>query len=572
MRVLDIWSALAERYNRRLDEDDVVDILTGKVIKDRGVLSEFPKPCNFGDLADKDDDPAINTDPGSEVADNLAEDEEDDDDEDGAEETDAFPSSDGLAAPQITRLAPLRPATSSSDAEDLREFLKVEAIRRELDGGDDSSEDEINILPPRPTPAKRVVTPARKASFTTRVKPRPLKTPAPLTESEEDFAVREFDGNDVHRGYRARRTPSPEALPSVHSPPPPSSSPGPYSSVSLPSSPLTSHTPLNPYRAYRGPHTKESFGSPTPKRQPLASTSRRTLEDSLHEIDLEFPPPQPRAPSIFGKRPSSAFIIDLSLSDDETQDERPRPQSKVTTNPKPLALEPRVAKKTGSAVTPKKLVPFVLIETKRPSLVTPAPTTVASELVSVPADPDSVTPLKKIASLKSRPGPQTQVTTPKPISRPKPSRKSTAKPKSTRSNRSTESGASTTTTRPRSKTPRKPPEVFVDTECDDRSSPPSPPSPSPVPPRSPRIRSALKRKRIISSESSSGGEQGSRTKADSGQRTPPPDSSRIQACTIMTPEVIVIDACDRSDGPEAGMLSCLDLFCGRPSRRINYDR
>ena len=100
MRVLNIWSALAERYNRRLDEDDIVDIRTGEVIKERGVLNELPKRYHFGDLADNDEDPAINTDPGSEAVDVLAGNEEDDDeDEDDAEEPDAFPSSDGLVAP-----------------------------------------------------------------------------------------------------------------------------------------------------------------------------------------------------------------------------------------------------------------------------------------------------------------------------------------------------------------------------------------------------------------------------------------------------------------------------------------
>jgi len=356
-----------------------VDIRTGEVIKDRGVLSELPKRYNFGDLADKDDDPAANTDPGSEAADNLAEDEEDDDDEGegDAEETDAFSSSKGLVAPQITRLAPLKPATSSSDADDLGEFLKAEAIRRELDGGDDSSEDEFNILPPRSTPAKRTMTPARKTPFTARIKHRPLRTPAPDTESEDEFAVLDRDKNDVYCGYRARRTPSPQIPASIPSPPPPSSSPVPSTSFSLPSSPLSSHTPLS---SNKDPQIEGRLGSPTPKRQPLGPTSRRTLEDSLNEIDLEFPPPQPRAPSVFGRRPSSAFIIDLSLSDDETEDERPHP-------------------------TVKKPIPFVLIETKRPAPVTS--TVRASESTFASTVPGLVTPPKKgkprAKSLKDKP-------------------------------------------------------------------------------------------------------------------------------------------------------------------------
>jgi len=381
-----------------------VDIRTGEVIKDRGVLSELPKRYNFGDLADKDDDPATNTDPGSEAADNLAEDEEDDDDEDerNPQEADAFPPSEGLGAPQIARFAPLRPATSSSDADDLGEFLKAEAIRRELDGGDDSSDDEFSILPSRSTPAKRTMTPARKTSFTARAKSRPLKTPAPDTGSEDEFAVLGSDRNDVYRGYRARRTPSPQVPASIPSPPP-SSSPGPSTSFSLPSSPLLSHTPLGSNKV---PQIEGRFGSPTPKRQPRAPTFRRALEDSLDEIDLEFPPPQPRAPSIFGRRPSSAFIIDLSLSDDETEDKKPHPTVNATTNLKLLASA-RTVKENGSVSISNRQIPFVLIETKRP---TPAPATsivVTSESISAPTVPDPVTSPKKgrprAKSLKDKP-------------------------------------------------------------------------------------------------------------------------------------------------------------------------
>ena len=505
MRVLNIWSGLAERYHRRLDKDDIVDIRTGEVIKDRGVLNELPKRYNFGDLADNDDAPAINTDPGSEGVDNLAGDEEDDDeDEDDAEEPDAFPSSDGLVAPQISRITPLRPATSSSDVDDLREFLKAEAIRRELDGGDDSSEDEFAILPPRSTPAKRTLTPAGKNPFVARTKSRPSRTPVSDTESEDEFAVSNLDRNGVHSGYRARRAPSSEALASISSPL--SSSPGPPSSSSHPS-PLLSHTPRN---SSRDPQIDERFGSPTPQRQPLASTSRRTLEESLNKIDLEFPPPQPRAPSIFGRRPSSAFIIDLSLSDDETEDKCPV-KAIISPSPKPLASKPKTVKKTGSTLVSKRPIPFVLIETRRPARATS--TAVVSKSASAP-----------------------------------------------RSTRSTRSSASTASTKPKLRTPKKPPKVFADVGGN-YNSPPSPPSPSVAPLLRPRIRSTLKRKRRISSGPNSGEEQGG-PKDDPGQRTSPLDSSRIQTRTIKTPEVIDVDVDDRGDDPEAGMSFLSISFVG----------
>jgi len=611
MRVLSIWSSLAERYNRKIDEDDIVDIRTGEIVKDRGVLSELPKRYNFGDFADRDDDPAINTDLGDEAADNLAEDEEDNDDEDGAEETDASPAPNGFVSSQITRLAPLRPATSSSDADDLRRFLKAEAIRRELDGGDDSSEEEFSILPPRSTPAKRTMAPVRKTQFATRAKPRPLQTPAPGTESEDEFAVQDSDRNDFHYGHRARRTPSPEVPPSIPSPPPPSSSPGPSSSFSLPSSPLLSRTPLH---SNWGPQARGLFGSPTPKRRPLTSAARRTLEDSLNEIDIEFPPPQPRAPSVFGGRVGSAFIIDLSLSDTDTEDKRPRPSAKATINPKPITSEPRMARETGSALISKRPVPFVLIQTKPPAPSTPASTTIASGPASTSIDPDPISPsrpgaprepetlLKKgrprTRSSKDRPpdpgdsqnskrrrgskaklvkgmsreecgddehgfgsepsptrrtalpksssGVGAQVTTPEPDPKPESTCRPAVKPRSDRPTRLT------ATAKPKSKTPRKPPEGSVDS--DGRSSPPLPPSPSPAPPIRPRVRPALKRKRIVSSGSSSGEERGS-PKLDPVRRSSPPGNGS-RACAI-TSEAIDVDR----DDPEAGgVLSCWISF------------
>ncbi|KAF9783193.1 hypothetical protein BJ322DRAFT_140428 [Thelephora terrestris] len=500
MRVMDIWSNLAEKYSKRLDEDDIVDIRTGQVVKDRGVLSELPKRYGFGDLADNHE--AINTHPESEAADNLAEDEEDDDDgdEDDAEETRSLSPPEGLIRSRLSRLAPLRPATSSSDADDLREFLKAEAIRRELEGGDDddSSADDINILPPRSTPAKRTMTPARKATNNAgetrafsrvrgpiptklaRLKPLrlsspdvddfhelpsaeaarheldggddddssedeinilpPRPTPAkrttsvrkaiarhrqprdPVTESEseDELAVCEFDKDDAHLGHLARRASSPEVPPSIPSPPPLSSSPGPSSPFPFP---------------------------------PVASTSRRTLEEDLHEIDVEFPPPPRHA----------NFIIDLTLSDDETVDGRPISPTEMTARSNLRASEPRTAKKPGA---PKRLIPYVLIETK-PAM------------------------------------------------------------------------ESTTTAKLRSRAPKKLTKVLPDI---DGGSPP--PTPSPAPPIRPRARSVLKRKRRVSSGSGSSEEQGNH-KAERGQRSPSLGGGTGQVHEMTIPKVI-------DDGGDAG--------------------
>ncbi|KAK2465186.1 hypothetical protein APHAL10511_002540 [Amanita phalloides] len=41
IRLFDVWSSLAERYAKPIDEDDIVDIVTGKIVQDRGVVSSW---------------------------------------------------------------------------------------------------------------------------------------------------------------------------------------------------------------------------------------------------------------------------------------------------------------------------------------------------------------------------------------------------------------------------------------------------------------------------------------------------------------------------------------------------
>ncbi|KAK0487451.1 hypothetical protein IW261DRAFT_1447921 [Armillaria novae-zelandiae] len=53
-RMLDVWDRLAERYSRRIDEDDVVDLVTGDVIEDRGVLRSMDR-WEVGMSADEDE-------------------------------------------------------------------------------------------------------------------------------------------------------------------------------------------------------------------------------------------------------------------------------------------------------------------------------------------------------------------------------------------------------------------------------------------------------------------------------------------------------------------------------------
>ncbi|KAF8967050.1 hypothetical protein BDZ97DRAFT_1917003 [Flammula alnicola] len=134
LRLLEVWASLADRYTRRLDEDDLVDIHTGEITKDNGVLRNSRK-FTFGAL----DAPAAGYTTADEGSDSAEEDEEDEYDLD---ELDAFADTDadtcgserdgkceleagGKVVPPVTPLDPI-------DAEDLREFMDAERKRREF--------------------------------------------------------------------------------------------------------------------------------------------------------------------------------------------------------------------------------------------------------------------------------------------------------------------------------------------------------------------------------------------------------------------------------------------------------
>lgn len=65
MRLFDTWMQLGERYGRRSDADDIVDIRTGEVIKDRGVLRSLQQRFKLGDITMSQDVPGY--DPGNEA-------------------------------------------------------------------------------------------------------------------------------------------------------------------------------------------------------------------------------------------------------------------------------------------------------------------------------------------------------------------------------------------------------------------------------------------------------------------------------------------------------------------------
>ncbi|KAJ6547216.1 hypothetical protein B0H19DRAFT_1266152 [Mycena capillaripes] len=126
-RMFDVWSQLAEKYSRRIDQDDIVDLVTGEIVEDRGVLSS-ETPWKFPRFADESVDNGTGTD---------------EEDEDDIDELDAFSappevSSQGWTVPPVRTMDP-------ADAKDLEEFMEAERRRREEFGDEDVNEDEEEV-------------------------------------------------------------------------------------------------------------------------------------------------------------------------------------------------------------------------------------------------------------------------------------------------------------------------------------------------------------------------------------------------------------------------------------------
>ncbi|KIM43310.1 hypothetical protein M413DRAFT_401292 [Hebeloma cylindrosporum] len=150
-KLLDHWASLAERYTRRLDEDDIVDLQTGKVTRDYGVLRSSRK-CEFGALA------APPT--GYLTADEGSDSEDDEDDVYDQDELDAFADTySDTDAPDLGTQSNLEPEERSvplvapldpADAADLQEFMDAEQRLREMCGSDFGEEKESDLDDPLP--------------------------------------------------------------------------------------------------------------------------------------------------------------------------------------------------------------------------------------------------------------------------------------------------------------------------------------------------------------------------------------------------------------------------------------
>lgn len=139
-RVMSLWESLAARYARALDEDDEIDILTGKIYRDRGVLRAASergwKIGSFGGAMEVEPVGGVSegeTETGASEGDDEGEGDGDGDGAGGVEEEEEEddPFETWSYDWQYRALSPPKPELSPKDAEDLEEFLAAERAIQE---------------------------------------------------------------------------------------------------------------------------------------------------------------------------------------------------------------------------------------------------------------------------------------------------------------------------------------------------------------------------------------------------------------------------------------------------------
>ena len=129
-KVLSVWSQLAAKYARRLDEDDIVDLRKEKIIKDNGVLRSTNHMYEIGCFAEQHeqeerDKPPVPADDEPDEIDAFAE------TPDNLSHTDTDGEDIGLELMQQSkRLPPVR-ELDPDDAADLAEFLEAEELQKD---------------------------------------------------------------------------------------------------------------------------------------------------------------------------------------------------------------------------------------------------------------------------------------------------------------------------------------------------------------------------------------------------------------------------------------------------------
>ncbi|KAI0801878.1 hypothetical protein BC629DRAFT_1591549 [Irpex lacteus] len=145
-RLIDVWDSLAERYNVPLDQDDIIDLRTVELVKDRGIVRSLKKGFDigvFGAPEHEEGDAGASSEDGAFT--------EVDERDEEVDEIDSFAQEPvvpvKIELEKANRHVPPFRAGNPDDANDLKEFLEAEERRRARDGEDeDEGSDGFELL------------------------------------------------------------------------------------------------------------------------------------------------------------------------------------------------------------------------------------------------------------------------------------------------------------------------------------------------------------------------------------------------------------------------------------------
>ncbi|ODO06722.1 hypothetical protein I350_04081 [Cryptococcus amylolentus CBS 6273] len=199
------WDVLFDKY-KDVEDDDEVDLLTGRIVKDRGSLRSLLRPMHFGEDVDGDDeDSSVN---GNHEF-------ESDEDELGDWE-----GRSGLDSqlPEYESVVDSGPAWTTEDDEDFREFMRAEERRKTM-YGDEEEEDPEDDAQSLAEGLNSAFSDTEKSprSLGTRILATPTLADLFQSGSEDEF---EADIRDTH-DEASRKTPAPARVSSPKASPKP---------------------------------------------------------------------------------------------------------------------------------------------------------------------------------------------------------------------------------------------------------------------------------------------------------------------------------------------------------------
>ncbi len=145
LRVLNIWDSLEKRYARPLEQDDIVDLETMRIVHDRGALRSMPQRT-FGTVHHPEHTNGAESSGGEDEDDEQ--DPDDDNDELNRWEVDDFE--------EVNRLRPQPRQLTIHDENDLEEFLYADEQRKAVLGDPDEDLRQSSVESQssfRPTPS-----------------------------------------------------------------------------------------------------------------------------------------------------------------------------------------------------------------------------------------------------------------------------------------------------------------------------------------------------------------------------------------------------------------------------------